>query len=84
MEGLHAGAIPIVLNTWEGSEYIYPPSIIFKSIDEIVDYIVKLSQDDKLYFNTLIDLQAQVSSMYNGEKFMSELNILINKLALNL
>ena len=47
-EGMASGAAAVFLR-WEGIEYIYPDDMIMDSLEEIADYIDRLSDDPGEY-----------------------------------
>jgi glycosyltransferase involved in cell wall biosynthesis len=80
-EGLCDLTLALILK-WNGAEFIYPKEMIFDDITDIIDKIISTNKDDYEYFQLLKEMRDYVIKEYNVEKFVTELKLNLEKLAL--
>ena len=63
-EGMASGSVTAALR-WEGIEYIYPEEVVMDSLEEMAEYIGRLTKDPEAYAAAAAGGQAFVRENYD-------------------
>ena len=80
-EGLCANTLALFLD-WTGVEYVYPKKIIFNSIEDIEDMILSTYNNENKYDSLLNEMRDYAVEEFNIGKFITELKLNLEKIAL--
>ena len=67
---------------WPGVEYIYPSSMIFKSLEEIKDEIIKMSRNKVIYDEFTMKHKKYILDNYSMNGFLDRIKAIIEKTVL--
>ena len=79
-EGACSGAMGLLLR-WPGVEYIYPPDVIFDTIDDISKHILYTNTDITFYTDRTSKLRDYIIEHYGIDRFIKMLNRYLIELA---
>lgn len=80
-EGACTGSIGYILK-WPGSEYIYPQTVLFSSIDDMMEAIYKCSQSPELFIQKNEELKSFIIENYSIKRFLENVHNYLKQLYL--
>jgi glycosyltransferase involved in cell wall biosynthesis len=80
-EGACSGSMGLILR-WPGVEYIYPDDVVFDTLDEMAEQIIKASKDESYFNEKSLSLRDYVLERYRIEKFLQTLSNYLKQLFL--
>lgn len=81
-EGAAAGAVPLVLRSWPGCEYIYPPKLLHKSLKDIERVILDNQGSNTSMVKDFEQSRAFILESYSVERFVANFNELVTRISL--